>query len=114
MMQKLGAKASDQGLYALDCDKAKTLPDVTFSLGGSLLSAGTPFSLKVEDMILQRQGNTCLLGVQPSPAPLWILGDVFMRQYYVQFDYAKNRIGIAQSSASSAAQKAASSATIVV
>jgi len=114
MMQKLGAKASEEGLYAVDCDKVKTLPDVTFSLGGSLFSAGTPFSLKVEDMILQKQGNTCLLGVQPSPAPLWILGDVFMRQYYVQFDYAKNRIGIAQSSASSAAQRAASSATIVV
>ena len=50
-------------------------------------------------MILQRQVNECVLGIQPSPAPFWILGDVFMRKYYVKFDYGQQRIGVALSAA---------------
>lgn len=95
MMEKLGATLSNQGLYVLDCSKAASAPKVTFTLGGSLLSSGTDFDLSADDMVLQRQGNECLLGVQPSPGPQWILGDVFMHKYYVQFDWGKQRMGFA-------------------
>jgi len=95
---KLGADTS-QGIMIVDCSELSSLPDLTFTLGGGWTSEGADFSLKVSEMILQRQGNQCALGIQPSPAPLWILGDVFMRKYYVKFDYGQKRIGVALSAA---------------
>lgn len=90
--KKLGA-VFQQGLYIADC--SKTLPSVTFTLGGK------DFSLTVEDMTLQKQGSQCLLGLQAANMPLFILGDVFMRKYYVKFDWGQKRIGVAVAAASS-------------
>jgi hypothetical protein len=93
MMEKLGITKQQQGLYIASCKKQ--YPPVTFTLGGGRFTKGTEFPLTIEDMTLQRAGDECLLGVMPSPEPLWILGDVFMRKYYVQFDWGNKRMGIA-------------------
>eukprot|EP00497_Spongosphaera_streptacantha_P002699 TRINITY_DN32_c0_g1_i4.p2 TRINITY_DN32_c0_g1~~TRINITY_DN32_c0_g1_i4.p2 ORF type:complete len:116 (+),score=12.42 TRINITY_DN32_c0_g1_i4:527-874(+) len=38
----------------------------------------------------------CLFGVagMDLPEPLWILGDVMMREYYTIFDFGSNRVGL--------------------
>lgn len=110
IMQKLSATFQPKdGLYSFDCDKTSSAPVVTFTLGGGPFSRGHDFSLTVDDMILAKQGNECILGVQVSPEPLWILGDVFMRKYYVQFDWGKKRLGIA-----TAAKGEKAEATVIV
>jgi len=86
----LGAR-SMQKLWVLDCWKPS--PSIAFQLGGR------DFVLSGQDLVLQRQGELCVLGLQGSANAdkmgHWILGDVFMRKYYVQFDWGRQRVGFA-------------------
>ena len=102
---KLGAKSVLGREYVVDC--SAKLPDLTFTLGGK------DYTLKQADLILQASGSQCILGltgldVPPPRGPLWILGDVFMRKYYVQFDWGKKRLGFA-----TAAQAQESSVVVI-
>lgn len=86
------------GEYTVDCEKGG--PDITISLGGN------DFSLSFDEYILKAAGQ-CLLGMIPidtGNGPLWILGDVFMRKYYVKFDYGNAAVGIALSAASTSSE----------
>jgi hypothetical protein len=93
---KLGASSILGKEYVVPC--SKDLPDLTFTLGGK------DYTLTKQDYILQAAGSQCILGFLgmdvPAPrGPLWILGDVFMRKYYVQFDWGQQRLGFATSTA---------------
>jgi len=94
---KLGAKSVLGKEYTVDC--SAELPDLSFTLGGQ------DYPLKKEDLILQQSGSSCILGLMgvdvPAPrGPLWILGDVLMRKYYVQFDWGQKRLGFALAASS--------------
>merc|ERR1712054_478384 len=102
---KLGASSIMGKEYTVDC--SKSLPDLSFTLGGK------DYTLKQADYILQQQGSTCVLGLMgvdvPAPrGPLWILGDVFMRKYYVQFDWGNKQLGFAVAKTSESTDKKAS------
>merc|ERR1712072_858512 len=90
---KLGASVILGKEYTVDC--SKDIPNLSFKLGGK------EFALTKEDLTLQSSGSTCVLGLMgvdvPAPrGPLWFLGDVFMRKYYVEFDWGNKRLGIAK------------------
>jgi len=98
---KLGAKSLMGKEWTVACNA--TIPDLTFQLGGK------EFALTKDDLTLAAQGSTCVLGLMgvdvPAPnGPLWILGDVFMRKYYVEFDWGQSRLGFATSARASTEQ----------
>ena len=71
---------------------------------------GREYALSKEDYVL-RQQSKCLLAISgidvPAPVgPLVILGDVFMRKWYVKFDVDQQRLGFAKVNKEYAARRA--------
>jgi len=89
----VGAKVLIPGKeWTIDCDG--TAPDIDIVIGGKT------YTLTKEDYSIN-SGGTCLFAMTgldvPAPAgPLYILGDVFMRAYYVKFDVDTRSVGIAK------------------
>uniref|UniRef100_A0A674IH03 Gastricsin n=2 Tax=Terrapene triunguis TaxID=2587831 RepID=A0A674IH03_9SAUR len=93
-LQDVGAQANEYGEYVVDCSSVQSLPTISFTING------VSFPLPPSAYILNNNGY-CSVGVEqtylPSQngQPLWILGDVFLRQYYSVYDMGNNRIGFA-------------------
>lgn len=89
----VGAKPNIVGEYTIDCDKVDSLPDIVFTIDG------VDYTVPGKDAIISAQG-TCLFAFMgmdfPKPGPQWILGDVFMRQYYTVFNYLDQTVGFAK------------------
>jgi len=99
MMQSLGAIGPVAGMYFfVNCTSIRPSWQLTFTIGGK------DFEFSFEDLVIDATGSVpyCLLGVKSidlGTEPLWILGDVFMRKYYVKFDWCRGEIGIAMAKA---------------
>lgn len=73
------------------------------SLDSSQQGIHTP-APKISSLVSPLQENGyCSVGIEatylPSPngQPLWILGDVFLKEYYSAFDMGNNKVGFAPS-----------------
>ncbi|XP_009878420.1 PREDICTED: pepsin A-like [Charadrius vociferus] len=86
----LGATSSGE----ISCKAASRLPSVVFHINGKA------FPVSPSAYVMESDGY-CTLGFQGMDVPtesgeLWILGDVFIREYYVIFNRANNMVGLSR------------------
>ncbi|XP_050767459.1 pepsin B-like [Gymnogyps californianus] len=94
-LQQLGAEENNDG-FVVNCSNVPNMPTLYFAINGVQL-------LLPPSVYVLNNGGVCTVGVEstyvPSSSgqPLWILGNIFLRQYYSIFDLANNRVGFAMS-----------------
>ncbi|XP_038825418.1 gastricsin-like [Salvelinus namaycush] len=98
LMQSIGAQQDQYGQYTVNCNQINSLPTLTFTING--INFPLPPSAYIQQT---NQGGYqfCFVGIIPTylPSqngqPLWILGDVFLMQYYSVYDRTSNQVGFA-------------------
>ncbi|XP_070823755.1 pepsin A-like [Chaetodon trifascialis] len=86
----VGATTNQYGEGIVNCQNVQSMPDITFTLNGN--SFTVPSSAYVS-----QSSYGCSTGFgQGGSMALWILGDVFIREYYVAFDVSNQQIGLAK------------------
>jgi Eukaryotic aspartyl protease len=89
--QSYGAKSSFTGQYTVDCQTVDSLPDLVLTIAGIEYTLPAP--------VLQAS-SMCILAIAgmdfPPPGPQWILGDVFLREYYTVFNYLDQTVSFAK------------------
>lgn len=89
----IGASEDSSGEVVISCSSIDSLPDIVFTING------VQYPVPPSAYILQSNG-ICSSGfegmdISTSSGDLWILGDVFIRQYFTVFDRGNNQIGLA-------------------
>jgi len=76
----------------LDCSNVNQYPNIYFSFGED------KYEVSPEFYIINDDDGQCILGIQAVPLDvknLWIIGDVFLRNYYTAFDFGGKKVGFA-------------------
>ncbi|XP_051891104.1 pepsin A-like [Pristis pectinata] len=87
IQQGIGATLGYYGQYTINCNDMSSMPDVVFTINGyDFPLPASAYTLEV----------SCSSGFGITGGNLWILGDVFIREYYSIFDVGNNRVGLAK------------------
>nr|XP_055197093.1 chymosin-like [Nyctereutes procyonoides] len=86
----IGATQDQYGMFDINCGNLGSMPSVVFEIHGRKYPL-PPSAYTSQDM------GFCSSGFQgEGDSQLWILGDVFIREYYSVFDRVNNRLGLAK------------------
>jgi cathepsin D len=101
LVRSLGAQTI-QGESFVNCNSVSSLPTLSFVFNGKsfpLTGADYTFQAGTSDT-----GEAlCFVGLQtssPGDGPQWIIGEVFLDNYYTEFDVGNSRVGFASMASS--------------
>uniref|UniRef100_A0A8D0H044 Peptidase A1 domain-containing protein n=1 Tax=Sphenodon punctatus TaxID=8508 RepID=A0A8D0H044_SPHPU len=90
LQNAIGATLGQYSQYDINCSNLPSMPDVIFVING------IQYPLSPSAYTSQVAQGDCTSGFQNTSGELWILGDVFIREYYSIFDRTNNRVGLAK------------------
>ncbi|KAJ8370244.1 hypothetical protein SKAU_G00102720 [Synaphobranchus kaupii] len=90
IQEQIGA-TSDK--YIINCQNIGSMPDVTFTING--LQYTLPPNAYVRQVYGQCFSGFEFIDLPSAQGEMWVLGDVFMREYYSIFDRTNNMVGLA-------------------
>ncbi|XP_006633645.1 nothepsin [Lepisosteus oculatus] len=98
LQQHIGATPSQLGEYLVDCARLSSLPLVEFTIHEVVYKLSANSYVRKETL---GGRELCFSGFQAidiktSSGPLWILGDVFISEFYSIFDRGNDRVGFAK------------------
>ncbi|KAM6984784.1 nothepsin [Aplochiton taeniatus] len=94
----IGATPTSIGEYLIDCARISSLPQITFII------SGVEYTLTSESYIRREalgDKEICFSGfmavdITSDNGQMWILGDVFLSEYYSVYDRGQDRVGFAR------------------
>ncbi|XP_030078160.1 pepsin A [Microcaecilia unicolor] len=91
----IGGTPDSDGEFFIDCNSTSSLPEIVFQLNG------IQFPLSASSYVSQYT-NYCKSGfhgrsLHNTSGYTWVLGGVFLREYFAVFDRGNNQVGFAQS-----------------
>ncbi|KAK1166773.1 nothepsin [Acipenser oxyrinchus oxyrinchus] len=98
LQEHIGATPTQQGEFVIDCTRLSSLPRVDVTIGQ------VEYKLTAEAYVRKEQldgREICFSGFEAldlyiQSGPLWILGDVFLTEFYSIFDRGNDRVGFAK------------------
>ncbi|XP_062396467.1 pepsin A-like [Sardina pilchardus] len=84
----VGANTNQYGNPVVSCGNIMSMPEVVFHINGQ------PFVLPATAFVSQTS-DSCTTGFSPGGGTVWILGDVFIREFYTVFDRQTKVVGFA-------------------
>ncbi|XP_003784088.1 chymosin-like [Otolemur garnettii] len=89
IQKAIGATPGRFGLFNINCKSLSRMPTIVFEIHGKKYPLPP-------SAYTNQNSFSCTSGFQGHDSSQWILGDVFIREYYSVFDRSNNRVGLAK------------------